>query len=127
MTHTSTRTAQRKQCSSCKQRRSTKQFDRCREKGFQSYCKDCKKEYRATHLSQEARTQLKYKRLNPEKIKAHKAVERALAKGSLVKPRRCEACGKERKLESHHRDYSKPLVVEWHCTPCHKQDHRVTA
>jgi hypothetical protein len=123
MTLTSTRTAQRKQCSSCKHQRSTKHFDR-RKDGLQPYCKDCKRSYRQSHLKEEAQYQINYKHRNPDKIAAHTAVRSALKTGRLVKPKRCEACNKELPLESHHRDYSKPLEVEWHCTPCHKRDHR---
>lgn len=58
---------------------------------------------------------------NPEKRKAHKAVERALADGSLVqKP--CEKCG-DPNSQAHHEDYSKPLEVNWLCQKDHKARH----
>jgi hypothetical protein len=56
---------------------------------------------------------------------AHKIVERALAKGTLVKPYFCEACGvKPKRLDGHHDDYSKPLEVRWLCRGCHIAVHK---
>lgn len=34
----------------------------------------------------------------------------------------CEGCGAE-KVEMHHDDYSKPLVVRWLCRSCHLYEH----
>lgn len=36
-----------------------------------------------------------------------------------MKPDLCEGCNKEKKLTGHHKDYSKPLEVEWLCYECH--------
>lgn len=58
---------------------------------------------------------------------AHSAVAKAIADGDLVKPDRCEQCGKKPKrpslLHGHHADYERPLDVEWLCPKCHKTRH----
>jgi hypothetical protein len=52
----------------------------------------------------------------PERMRAHNIAARA----KLVGPKRCERCRSDRRrLEKHHTDYSRPLVVEWLCKPCH--------
>lgn len=52
---------------------------------------------------------------NSERMKAHNAAARA----RLEPPSLCEGCGLDKKLEKHHPDYSKPLLVVWLCKPCH--------
>ena len=54
-------------------------------------------------------------------------VRSALAKGVLKRPKACEKCRSKPPLSSngrsrihaHHRDYTKPLDVEWVCDSCH--------
>jgi hypothetical protein len=56
--------------------------------------------------------------------KAHTAVYDAIKSGRMVKPDTCSRCGKRTSdLEGHHRDYSKPLKVQWLCTSCHAALH----
>jgi len=62
-----------------------------------------------------------YQRKNPEKRRAHKAVEWALASKTLEK-KPCDVCG-ETSVHAHHDDYSKPLDVRWLCPRCHKAEH----
>ena len=64
----------------------------------------------------------------PERIKARAIFAAARKRGEIVKPKRCERCGKPerrgvRYLEGHHEDYSKPLEVVWLCGTCHKKRH----
>jgi hypothetical protein len=55
-----------------------------------------------------------------EKQKAHTLVFDEMRAGRLIKPDRCEKCGKRTTdLEAHHGNYSKPLSVQWLCTKCH--------
>ena len=63
---------------------------------------------------------------NPLKRRAHRAIERALATGLLVRPAHCHRCLKPGKIEAHHPDYCELLKVEWVCGPCHDQVHRHT-
>lgn len=57
--------------------------------------------------------------------RAHAAVTRALLTGELVRPGVCELCGEppvgKSKIEAHHADYAKPLVVLWVCRKCHRR------
>lgn len=69
-----------------------------------------------------------YKRMNPEKRKAHQIVYQAVKIGKLKKPLLCsryisskEECGD--KLHAHHSDYSKPLKVVWLCPLHHTREH----
>lgn len=64
----------------------------------------------------------KWNAANPEKRRAHKAVENALKSGKITK-RSCERCG-DPKAEAHHDDYSKPLEVMWLCPKDHRARHR---
>ena len=56
---------------------------------------------------------------NPEGHAAHVAASRAVRDGTLPAPAFCEGCGLPKKLEKHHPDYSRPLLVVWLCKPCH--------
>ena len=46
----------------------------------------------------------------------------AYNRGKLI-PQPCK-CGAT-KVEMHHPDYSKPLLVEWLCRPCHLDHHKL--
>ena len=61
---------------------------------------------------------------NKEKRNAHCKVARALLRGILIRPVKCEKCGAIEKIEAHHDDYSKPLEVKWLCVECHNQRHK---
>lgn len=41
------------------------------------------------------------------------------ARADMEAPECCEGCGLKKKLEKHHPDYAKPLLVVWLCKPCH--------
>lgn len=58
-----------------------------------------------------------------EKEAARRTARNAVWNRTLVKPKCCERCGKEKRLDAHHRDYSKPLEVEWLCRLCHRREH----
>ncbi len=44
---------------------------------------------------------------------------KAIKSGVLTRPRKCEGCGKIKKVIGHHPDYNMPLIVVWLCTKCH--------
>lgn len=63
----------------------------------------------------------RHRHRHPDRAKARLAVGRAVAKGSLIRTP-CIECG-DPKVQAHHEDYSKPLVVEWLCFRCHRERH----
>lgn len=55
---------------------------------------------------------------------AWRAVEKAVARGELIKPSACEECLESRDLlHAHHDNYELPLEVRWLCRACHKTTH----
>ncbi len=65
--------------------------------------------------------------MNPEKHRVHKAVRKAVARGSLVRPETCEDCGSMGSPQAHHSDYTRRFDVEWLCVRCHAARHMVAA
>ncbi len=65
----------------------------------------------------------RYRVSNPEKYRAHKVVEYAVARGKLQR-QPCQRCGATDLVHAHHDDYSKPLDVAWLCPLHHRERHR---
>lgn len=135
-----------KRCCGCKAMLPLEMFDtnRTRKDGLQSLCKSCKSSYGEKWRSANPETCRKYAadhRARPgsaeriyaynqrrevehaDKYKAGIAVTNALSSGKL-KRQPCEKCGCL-KVDAHHDDYSKPLVVRWLCRPHHMEHHRL--
>lgn len=55
----------------------------------------------------------------PDRREAHHTANNALRDGKLQRLALCEGCGLPKRLEKHHPDYSKPLLVVWLCKQCH--------
>lgn len=70
--------------------------------------------------------QANWRRANPDRYRAHLAVQRALTGGALVK-QPCEVCGvtegRDVRIDAHHDDYSRPLDVRWLCRQHHIRLH----
>ena len=66
---------------------------------------------------------VEWKMNNPEGVKAIRAIYRAVARGEIVKPKKCQQCGRKTRLSGHHEDYSKVFEVVWLCSSCHKRVH----
>lgn len=65
----------------------------------------------------------KYRSINPERYKAHNILLSSIRNGSIIK-QNCIVCSESKnKINGHHEDYSKPLVVMWLCDKHHKQLH----
>jgi hypothetical protein len=61
-------------------------------------------------------------RVTREWRRAHRDRQRAhnkVARTPMVAPALCEGCGLPKRLDKHHHDYSRPLLVVWLCKPCH--------
>ena len=68
--------------------------------------------------------QRRYRRENPDKVKAHRLLREAVKLGKVNLPKYCSKCGRNPgKLYAHHADYAKPLDVEWLCPTCHNNLH----
>ncbi len=48
----------------------------------------------------------------------------AIAKGEIFRPKCCQMCHREKKVQGHHTDYGKPLHVHWLCNKCHSEAHK---
>lgn len=79
------------------------------------------KQYRSRHPEQKRQETLLYIADNPQKRKAHHAVNNAIRDGRLIR-QPCEICGA--KAQAHHDDYSKPLDVRWLCPVHHSEQHQ---
>lgn len=130
--------------------------DRSREDGRQRYCRACARAWaeenrdrrsklarrwyienrerklemakRWERENRERRAELsrRSREKHPDKVRARTALMHAVQGGKVVKPERCENCGKHaagRGLHGHHKDYSRPLDVEWLCVECHAAAH----
>ncbi len=60
---------------------------------------------------------------SPEKLRARTLLNQAVKIGKVVRPEVCFTCHKNKKLDAHHPDYSKPLKVKWYCRVCHLTVH----
>lgn len=56
--------------------------------------------------------------------RAQAALRRAVDRGEIIRPDKCEICGKTNfEIIGHHEDYSKPFEAAWCCKSCHSQIH----
>lgn len=80
--------------------------------------------WRAKNKERDREIARAYEERHPEKTEARKLLSAAVRRGEIVKPEECEGCGQTKRLQAHHEDYSKPLVVQWLCSLCHGMQHR---
>lgn len=112
-----------KQCPKCSRHLPREAFNRNRthRDGLQSYCREC---YRTKvhadprHVARSNERSRAYRAANPDKRRAHHAVERAINAGKMVRGF-CECCGNEKADAHHWRGYDHPLDVQWLCRSCH--------
>lgn len=64
------------------------------------------------------------RRQSPEQLAAYQAVQGALRRGELARPKRCPRCSRRCVVQAHHADHSKPLEVSWECSSCHGKGRR---
>ncbi|KKT92760.1 MAG: hypothetical protein UW91_C0016G0024, partial [Parcubacteria group bacterium GW2011_GWF2_45_11] len=64
----------------------------------------------------------RYRAENPEKYRAHGAVNNAIRDGKLDR-QPCEVCGVGDGVHAHHDDYSRPLDVRFFCPVHHAERH----
>ena len=140
-----------KRCSRCKEEKNLDEFsrDKSAKDGLQYMCKICQKEHYQMNkekkkqyylMNKEKRKEYvqmnkeeikqyhkeynkDYYHRNPEKQKARQKLNYAVKSGKVHKPLYCSSCDRDKHLEAHHTDYSKPLEVTWLCRTCHVELH----
>lgn len=61
------------------------------------------------------------------RAEARRIYNAARQTGRIVPKKACEKCGGFYRVQGHHRDYTKPLDVQWLCLPCHRRADRLVA
>lgn len=132
-----------KKCSKCNETKPIDEFYRYIRPKYdypQSRCKQCVKDAAKLHdnrLSDREHSRRKralnprmksmqnaaYKTAHPDRIRANTAIATALRSGTLTR-KDCEKCG-AKYTHAHHKDYSRPLDVQWLCPSHHKEAHVV--
>lgn len=79
-----------------------------------------KEAYRKEKLAKAGRD----KAFDRQRWKASKAARRALKRGDIVMPPKCEKCHRKPPVDLHHSNYSRPLDVHFYCRSCHGKIHR---
>jgi len=82
------------------------------------------KKRREVHKKWNLKRQKIYAKKNRNKVNAQAKLRYAVKTGKIKKPNTCSNCGlffPLRKIQSHHKDYNKPLDVEWFCPGCHRR------
>lgn len=83
------------------------------------------RKWRAEHPESVKRSMQAWRDLNPERssliVRIGMRITRAIQRGQLTRPEKCEWCGLTCKPEAAHKSYDAPLDVLWLCRPCHRQ------
>lgn len=92
-------------------------------RGRQDWCRECKNAWKRDRPAEIKRAERQsWKARHREKHLAQKACQKAVARGTLVRPDACERCGGG-PVQGHHPDYEKRLEVVWLCPRCHGEEH----
>lgn len=122
-------------CAKCRQTLPLSAFckDKSRRNGHSNFCRPCRTERRRAYQRdpQSVITAARRARQkNPKRDIAKRAVRRAIERGELSRPNKCDRCSQvppprngRSSIEAHHDDYNKPLAVRWLCVPCHAAVH----
>jgi len=78
---------------------------------------------RARGSRQPPEYQKQYRAKFPNKYKAHGIVNRAIRAKKLHREP-CMVCGTDENIVAHHKDYAKPLNVDWMCQAHHVEWHQ---
>lgn len=104
-----------------------REYRRLRGEKQRAYKRNYDKTRYTTHKFQEIERRLRWKKLNPEKVRAQQLVHNALRSGKLTRLF-CEVEGcDEINTHAHPEDYSKPLKVHWFCALHHSWRQRERA
>jgi hypothetical protein len=78
-----------------------------------------------SHVRMSERSLIGFERYSEKKMQllAGSLLNYAVRIELIEKPQKCSNCHKEREIQGHHSDYSKPLQVIWVCVECHAKLH----
>jgi hypothetical protein len=121
---------QEKQCITCRKIKSVSEFakgDRARYDGFNPRCNECErvrhKEMYKNNPDPIKKSAKKWSQNNPEKTRAHVAINYALRTGKIKRPDTCVLCEEvSNDIVAHHwngYDADHYLDVQWICRRCH--------
>ena len=93
-------------------------YDRLRYRADDARNENCKRHGRKKKsLTPEQREK------HREKIRARRIAYRAMRRGELVRPAICPKCFSHEDdcgtIQMHHKDYARPMEIEWLCPSCH--------
>lgn len=87
--------------------------------------KQYREEWAANNKDKVRLSRREQKEKNRDKVSAYNKVYKIRKRGALNIPGYCSVCGEAySRLEGHHVDYSKPILLTWLCSKCHKDLHR---
>jgi transposase-like protein len=97
-----------------------------RQRNSQPHRIQARKEYIKTDAGKQSKkkSDSAYKKRYPMVYASHVIANNAIREGKLVPAKKCSVCNSTNKIEGHHDNYTKPLVVRWLCEPCHKTWHQ---
>lgn len=93
-------------------------------------CRKCNteraKKYRATENGKKVFYKAVYRSIKKHQGKqnARYLLNRMVKEGKIERPKICSCCAKRKRVEGHHEDYTKPLIVVWVCRQCHFDIHK---
>lgn len=120
----------KKRCIKCGETKSLNEFaldtHGRRFDGHDPRCNKCaslihKKKYKENPTSFKLSTK-RWENSNPEKVKAHRLVGKAVLNKKIKKPLACELCHEQKPLTAHHYlGYSEEHIfdIQWLCRSCH--------
>lgn len=117
-----------RQCSRCGEEKPVDEFRRAHRGERHYQCRACMAEWKRERSPDVKRRDRElYRVRHPEKHRAHRAVRKAVARGTLVRPDACVRCGAVGPVHAHHEDYERRFDVEWLCLRCHADQHAQAA
>jgi len=115
-------------CKRCKECKSQEDYYYSKGGKRSTYCKECHKDIikrsRRKDPKSSRSNSIRWRKNNPEKIKAHGIFQNAVNRDDIIRPAICSGCGVKCRPDGHHEDYSKPLEVTWLCRKCHAGLHQ---
>lgn len=95
------------------------EYNREYMRGWRERNREHYREYQRKYMREHGYPQHRTK----EQRRAWTAVERAVKKGTLIRPDHCSECPNTYAIEAHHDDYTKLLEIRWLCCICHRNYH----